>query len=58
MAALCELPPWSTTGVGSLPYADGRTAVARAVGDYDLRREGQIARALTELACRRRALMP
>jgi len=36
VGALDRLPPWSTTGVGSLPYTDGRLAVARAVGDYDL----------------------
>ncbi|CAN5581435.1 hypothetical protein BH20ACT17_BH20ACT17_14200 [soil metagenome] len=36
MGALDRLPPWSTTGVGSLPYSDGRLAAARAVADYDL----------------------
>ena len=36
MGILDRLAPWSTTGVGSLPYTDGCIAVARAVRDYDL----------------------
>jgi hypothetical protein len=36
VGALDRLPPWSTTGVGSLPYTDCGIAVARAVRDYEL----------------------
>lgn len=36
MGVLERLPPWSTTGVGSLPYTDPTIAVARAARDYDL----------------------
>jgi methionine synthase II (cobalamin-independent) len=33
---LDRLPPWSTTGVGSLPYLDPAAAVEHALGEYDL----------------------
>jgi hypothetical protein len=36
MSVLDRLPPWATTGVGSLPYTDPTIAVARSARDYDL----------------------
>ncbi|MBN9623928.1 MAG: hypothetical protein J0H06_13435, partial [Actinobacteria bacterium] len=36
MGALDRLEPWSTTGVGSLPFTDPAAAAAHAVGAYDL----------------------
>jgi hypothetical protein len=36
VSLLDRLPPWSTTGVGSLPYTDATIAAARSVRDYDL----------------------
>jgi hypothetical protein len=36
MAVLERLPAWATTGVGSLPHTEGRTAAAQAVKAYDL----------------------
>jgi methionine synthase II (cobalamin-independent) len=33
---LDRLPAWATTGVGSLPYTEGRTAAGQAVKAYDL----------------------
>lgn len=36
MSVLDGLAPWSTTGVGSLPYTDPTIGVARSVRDYDL----------------------
>jgi hypothetical protein len=36
VSVLDRLPPWSTTGVGSLPYTDATIAVARSVRGYDL----------------------
>lgn len=36
MSVLDRLPPWSTTGAGSLPYSAATIAVARSVRDYDL----------------------
>jgi hypothetical protein len=36
VSVLDRLPPWATTGVGSLPYTDPTIAVARSVRDYDL----------------------
>lgn len=36
MSVLDRLAPWSTTGVGSLPFADATIAVARSVREYDL----------------------
>jgi len=35
-SVLDRLPPWATTGVGSLPHADPGTAAAQAVRGYDL----------------------
>jgi hypothetical protein len=36
MGVLERLPAWATTGVGSLPYTEGRTAAGQAVKAYDL----------------------
>lgn len=36
MNVLQRLPPWATTGVGSLPCADGARAAAHAVKAYDV----------------------
>lgn len=36
MSLLDRLRPWSTTGVGSLPYTDPQRAAIQAVGSYDL----------------------
>ena len=36
MSALDRLPPWATTGVGSLPHADVRAAAEHAVQRYDV----------------------
>ncbi|WP_028064155.1 hypothetical protein [Solirubrobacter soli] len=36
MSALDRLPPWATTGVGSLPFTDAEAAAAHAVAAYDL----------------------
>ena len=36
MGALERLPPWATTGVGSLPHDDPAAAVAHAAGAYAL----------------------
>ena len=36
MGVLDRLPAWATTGVGSLPYTEGRTAATQAVKAYTL----------------------
>lgn len=36
MGVLERLPAWATTGVGSLPFTEGRRAAAHAVRAYDL----------------------
>jgi hypothetical protein len=36
MSALERLPPWATTGVGSLPFADAEHAVAHVATAYDV----------------------
>jgi hypothetical protein len=36
MSGLADLPPWATTGIGSLPHKSVKAAVAHSIAAYDV----------------------